>query len=215
MQDAAEAPCLGDNLYFFFFAYRPVKCFFSFFSLLSLDVLITAAVFFPSFLFLLIALHCCDSFCCTAKWISYTHTCCALFSHSVVFKALQRHGLKPARLLCPWGFSRQEYWRGLHALLQGIFPPQGGNPGLLHCRRILYHLRHQGSPIRIHISSLFWISFHLGHHRALYRNSLVPVLYVAVYIVSIPVSLFFPPSAFPLGIYALFPTSVSLFLLCK
>ena len=125
MQDAAEAPCLGDNLYFFF-AYRPVKCFFSFFSLLSLDVLITAAVFFPSFLFLLIALHCCDSFCCTAKWISYTHTCCALFSHSVVFKALQRHGLKPARLLCPWGFSRQEYWRGLPCPPPGDLP----NPGI-------------------------------------------------------------------------------------
>ena len=33
-----------------------------------------------------------------------------------------------------------------HALLQGIFPTQGSNPGLLHCRRILYHLRHQGTP---------------------------------------------------------------------
>ena len=29
---------------------------------------------------------------------------------------------------------------GCHALLQGIFPTQGSNPGLLHCRRILYHL---------------------------------------------------------------------------
>ena len=27
-----------------------------------------------------------------------------------------------------------------HALLQGIFPTQGSNPGLPHCRRILYHL---------------------------------------------------------------------------
>ena len=33
-----------------------------------------------------------------------------------------------------------------HALLQGIFPTQGSNPGLLHCRWILYHLSHQGSP---------------------------------------------------------------------
>ena len=31
-------------------------------------------------------------------------------------------------------------------LLQGIFPTQGSNPGLLHCRRILYRLSHQGSP---------------------------------------------------------------------
>ena len=32
-----------------------------------------------------------------------------------------------------------------HALLQGIFPTQVLNPGLLHCRQILYHLSHQGS----------------------------------------------------------------------
>ena len=41
-------------------------------------------------------------------------------------------------------FSRQEYWS--NSLLQGIFPIQGLNPGLLQCRQILYHLSHQGSP---------------------------------------------------------------------
>ena len=35
---------------------------------------------------------------------------------------------------------------GFHALLQGIFPTHGSNPGLPHCRWILYHLSHQGSP---------------------------------------------------------------------
>ena len=34
---------------------------------------------------------------------------------------------------------------GCHALLQGIFPTQGLNPRLSHCRRILYQLSHQGS----------------------------------------------------------------------
>ena len=33
-----------------------------------------------------------------------------------------------------------------HSLLQGIFPTQGSNPRLLHCRQILYRLNHQGSP---------------------------------------------------------------------
>ena len=33
---------------------------------------------------------------------------------------------------------------GCHALLQGIFPTQGSNPGLPHCRQILYHLSYQG-----------------------------------------------------------------------
>ena len=36
---------------------------------------------------------------------------------------------------------------GCHSLLQEIFPTQGSNPGLLHCRWRLYHLSHQGSPI--------------------------------------------------------------------
>ena len=36
----------------------------------------------------------------------------------------------------------------VHALLQGIFPTQGSNPGLPHCRRILNQRSHQGSPLR-------------------------------------------------------------------
>ena len=43
---------------------------------------------------------------------------------------------------------------GCHALLQGIFPTQGSNPGLPHCRWILYHMSHQGSP-RI----LEWVAY--------------------------------------------------------
>ena len=36
---------------------------------------------------------------------------------------------------------------GCHSLLQRIFPAHRSNPGLLHCRQILYHLSHQGSPL--------------------------------------------------------------------
>ena len=42
------------------------------------------------------------------------------------------------------GLSRQEYWSG-HFLLQGLFSTQKLNPGLLHCRQILYFLSHLGS----------------------------------------------------------------------
>ena len=35
---------------------------------------------------------------------------------------------------------------GCGFLLQGIFPTQGSNPHLPHCRKILYYLSHQGSP---------------------------------------------------------------------
>ena len=38
---------------------------------------------------------------------------------------------------------------GCHFLLQGIFPTQESNLGLLHCRRILYSLSHQGSPMYV------------------------------------------------------------------
>ena len=36
---------------------------------------------------------------------------------------------------------------GCHFLLQGIFPTQGSNLGLLHCRQTLYCLSHQGNPV--------------------------------------------------------------------
>ena len=74
------------------------------------------------------------------------HLCVCVLSHSVVSDSLRSHELQSTRLLCPWGFSRQEYWSGSHALLQGIFPTQGSNPRLPHCRWILYHLSHQGTP---------------------------------------------------------------------
>ena len=49
---------------------------------------------------------------------------------------------------------------GCHALLQGIFPNQGLNPGLLHCRQILYHLRNQGSPsIRLNCQNLIIFTY--------------------------------------------------------
>ena len=40
---------------------------------------------------------------------------------------------------------------GCHALLQGIFPIQGSNPGLPHYRQILHCLSHQGNPTTIDI----------------------------------------------------------------
>ena len=45
-------------------------------------------------------------------------------------------------------FPRQEYWSGLTFPSPGIFPIQGSNPDLLHCRQIPYHLSHQGSILK-------------------------------------------------------------------
>ena len=52
--------------------------------------------------------------------------------------------MEPARLPCPWDFPGKNTGVGCHFLLQEIFPTQGLNPGLLHCRQRLYHLSHQG-----------------------------------------------------------------------
>ena len=48
---------------------------------------------------------------------------------------------------CPWDFPDKNTGVGCHFLLQGIFLTQGSNPGLLHCRWILYWQSHQGSPL--------------------------------------------------------------------
>ena len=77
-------------------------------------------------------------------------------AHPRIYKSPKTDSPLVGSIATPWivvhqtplsmGFSRQEYWSGLPCLLQGNFPNQGSNPGLLHCRRILYSLSHQGSP---------------------------------------------------------------------
>ena len=49
------------------------------------------------------------------------------------------------KLLRPWDFQGKSTGAGCHFLLQGIFPTQGSNPGLPHCRQTLYCLSHQGN----------------------------------------------------------------------
>ena len=72
-------------------------------------------------------------------------------SRSVVSDSLRPHGL-----YSPWNSPGQNTGVGSLSLLQGIFPTQGSNPNLLHCRQILYRLSHQGSPPYI-----FWIQISL------------------------------------------------------
>ena len=70
-------------------------------------------------------------------------------SHLDVADSLQPQGLQAARLPCPWSYPGKKTGVGYHSLLQGIFPTQGSNLGLLHCRKILYHLNHLESPIKV------------------------------------------------------------------
>ena len=56
--------------------------------------------------------------------------------------SLRSHGL-----YSPWNSPDQKTGVGSLSLLQAIFPTQGSNPGLQHCRWILYQPSHKGSPI--------------------------------------------------------------------
>ena len=61
-------------------------------------------------------------------------------SRSVVSDSLWPHGL-----YSPWNYLGQNTGVGSLPLLQGIFPTQGSNPGLPHCRHFIYQLSHKGS----------------------------------------------------------------------
>ena len=86
---------------------------------------------------------------------SYILTFNCEWSLSVVSDSLRPHGLYPSRLLHPWNFPGKSTGVDCHFLLQGIFWTQGLNPGLSHCRQMLYHLSHQGSPkVKVKVKSL-------------------------------------------------------------
>ena len=90
----------------------------------------------------------------TKHHIAYTHinicVCVCALSRSVVSDSLQPHWT--GNPCCPPGSSvhgdslGQNAGVGCRALLQGIVPTRESNPGLPHCRWILYHLSHQESP---------------------------------------------------------------------
>ena len=74
--------------------------------------------------------------------------------------SLQPHGLHS-----PWNSPSQNTGVSSCSLLQGIFPTQGWNPGLPHCRQILYQLSHKGSP-RI----LEWVDYSFSTESSQPRN---------------------------------------------
>ena len=81
-------------------------------------------------------------------------------SRSVVSSSLQHNGL-----YCPWNSLGQNNGVSSLSLLQGIFPTQVSNPGLPHCRWILYQLSHQESP-RI----LEWVAYSFSSGSSQPRN---------------------------------------------
>ena len=87
-----------------------------------------------------------------------------LVSHSVVSDTLWPHGLSPARLLCPWAFSRQEYWSVLLFLSPGFFLTQDQIHVSCVGRQILHHWVTQFSSVQMHshvrLFATPWIAVH-------------------------------------------------------
>ena len=67
-------------------------------------------------------------------------------SHSAMPALHDPRDCSPPDVSCPWDSPAKNTEMGGHFLLQGIFPTQGTDSSLLHCRQILYHLSQQGSP---------------------------------------------------------------------
>ena len=76
--------------------------------------------------------------------------------------------LRPHGLYSPWNYPGQNTGLGSLSLLQGIFPTQGLNPGLLHCKQIFYQLDHQGTP-RI----LEWLAYPFSSRSSGFRVSCI------------------------------------------
>ena len=81
-------------------------------------------------------------------------------THWVVFDSLHPYGLHSL-----WNSPDQNIGVGSLSLLQGIFPTQGLNPGLLHCRQILNQLSHKGSP-----KTLEWVAYPFSRGSSRPRN---------------------------------------------
>ena len=73
--------------------------------------------------------------------------------------------LQPYGLYSPWNSPGQNTRMGSLSLLQGIFPTQGSNSGLLHCRQILYQLSHKESPRKLE-----WVAYPFSSGSSWPRN---------------------------------------------
>ena len=85
---------------------------------------------------------------------------CENENHSVLSNSLQ-----PCGLYSPWNSPGQNTGMGSLSLLQGIIPTQGSNPGLPHCRQVLYQLHHHRSP-----RNLEWVAYLFSRRSSQSRN---------------------------------------------
>ena len=108
---------------------------------------------------------------------TYTHTHTHIYIHEnegaidQSCPTLQPMAWSPPGLLCPRNSLGKNTGVGCHSLLQGIFPAEGLNLGLLHCRWILHHLNHRGSPC------IYYMYLHMD-----YINIYSFLIYICAYV---------------------------------
>ena len=128
-----------------------------------------------------------ESLCCTMVNVCMVNRFCCVQLFATLW-------ITARQFFSPWDSPGKNTGVGCHALLQGTFPTQGLNPGLPHCRQILYQLSYQGSLNQLYMSiyPLFFILFsnvmslfftiwatrgpYIGHYRIEF-----PVLYIGPY----------------------------------
>ena len=133
------------------------------------------------FLFILLGVHGASKIYDSIVFIKFGNICCIVFSNTALSQGYSNYlyievKVKVAQsclslwlhgLYSPWNspFHGQNTGVGSLSLLQRIFPTQGSNPGLPHCRQILYQLNYKGSPI-----ILEWVAYPFSRGSSQPRN---------------------------------------------
>ena len=87
-------------------------------------------------------------------------------------RSVMSDSLQPYVLYSPWNSPHQDTGVGSCSFLQGNLPNSGIEPRSPHCRKILYQLSHQGSPLQFKTKP-FSVRHHFFHVSVIWKISLI------------------------------------------
>ena len=119
----------------------------------------------------------------SVQFSSVAQSCPTLFFFFGLFGSVQFSCSGVSDFVTPWTvayqapqsmeYSRQEYWSGFLFPSPGVFPTQGSNPGLTHCRQTLDCLSHGGLYWAVKIYNVPTYSPMYVSKSLFYRNNLI------------------------------------------